>query len=277
MVKNSKVKSLFIRAKSKIFLRLSGYLVKFGIADEPRWVKLNLNMKNGKSQYLKDDHRNRDWYCDYLSDLNSPSVLEIGAGGMHEIGILKERNELMKYNYNILDISEEVVLKGKEIFPEVDFHLGSINSIPFPDNSFDVVYCRHVIEHQPEYTKPILEIMRVTRKIAIINVFRWTMTETIVRREKKYSNSYNIHELLKFCETHSNKFCHFILLKNDSPGKNMYSDQNIIRSRDHLILIMIKSSSTFEKLESSLKEYKPWLIYEPYKSESPIYFPEYEQ
>lgn len=245
-----------------------------GMINEPKWVNLKLGFDGKETSYLKDDHRNRLWYCDFIGGLERPSILEIGAGGMYEISILRDRNILSLCDYNIIDISKEVLEMGKERFPNVAFHKGSINKIPFPNNSFDVVYCRHVIEHQPDYEKAVMEMLRVSDKVVIINVFRWTTGKTIISRVKKFSNTYNIFELLEFCKRTCEKVDHFILLKNEQPGVNQYVDQSIIRASDHMIIFLSKKDGNYaSELSLSLERYKKFLLMHPYDYEPPIYQP----
>lgn len=46
--------------------------------------------------------------------------------------------------------------------------IGSIDKIPFPDNSFDVCLCTQVLEHVPDPPKSIQEIYRVLKKDGLI-------------------------------------------------------------------------------------------------------------
>jgi ubiquinone/menaquinone biosynthesis C-methylase UbiE len=38
-----------------------------------------------------------------------------------------------------------------------------ITRIPFPENSFDVIYCSHVLEHVPDDRKAMREFLRILR------------------------------------------------------------------------------------------------------------------
>lgn len=48
---------------------------------------------------------------------------------------------------------------------------GSIESIPFPDASFDVVYARHVLEHLPHYRDALSETVRVAKREVVFVFF----------------------------------------------------------------------------------------------------------
>lgn len=247
-------------------------LLTRGIIHEGKWVDLKLGHDGEKASYLRDEHRNRVWYCDFVGMLDRPSVLEIGAGGMYEVDLLRRRGVLSSCDYHIIDISREVLEIGRSMFPEVKFRDGSINRVPFPDGSFDVVYCRHVIEHQPIYEKPIREMLRVSKKAVIINLFRWTLGKTVISRVKKYSNSYNVFELLGFCRNSCKRAEHFILLKGKEPGANKYDDLEVVRSGDHMVLYLLKDDGASDsELLSSLDLHKEHLIMNPYDYDPPKY------
>jgi len=50
------------------------------------------------------------------------------------------------------------------------FLVADSESLPFPDNSFDLVVSSHVLEHLPDFDKGLQEIMRVTKKRAIVAI-----------------------------------------------------------------------------------------------------------
>ncbi len=276
LLKKLYFKSIHIFARN--FPGAFAALVRRGILNEPRWVNLQLRMDGDDSNYLKDDHRNREWYCDFLEAHQSIKVLEIGAGGMHDVRLLKERGSFERIDYTIMDVSNQVLAEGKRIFPELKFKKGSINNIPFPDNYFDIVYCRHVIEHQPEFQTPVREMLRVSRGVTLINLFRWTLNDTWINRVKKFSNSYNIQDLLAFMRAETAWFEYFILLKGDKPGVNVYDDPAIIRADDHMLLVLGKKEGESHKaFASSLEKYRRHVIDKPYDNDPPTYNPQPKQ
>ncbi|MCX9010305.1 MAG: methyltransferase domain-containing protein [Candidatus Methanoperedens sp.] len=90
--------------------------------------------------------------------LNPTKVLEIGIGSGFISKYLKER----KINVITLDIK-------KELKPDV---CGSILTLPFANNSFDVVACYEVLEHLPyeNFPKAISEIFRVSKSYTILSI-----------------------------------------------------------------------------------------------------------
>ena len=72
-------------------------------------------------------------------------VLDIGFGG----GL--EAREFIKkgYDYTGIEPAEQAVSLIKERFPDQRFLKGSIYSLEFPDNFFDVLWCTAVLLHIP--------------------------------------------------------------------------------------------------------------------------------
>lgn len=72
--------------------------------------------------------------------------------------------EPMSSDYHTADLSQPHVM-----------HKIDITAMPFPDASFDFVWCSHVLEHVPDDRKAMREIARVLRPrgIAVIQVPLW--------------------------------------------------------------------------------------------------------
>lgn len=60
--------------------------------------------------------------------------------------------------------------KDKNLKSVISFSIGDAENLPFPDNSFDLVVSSHVLEHLPDFDKGLREVMRVTKKRAIIAI-----------------------------------------------------------------------------------------------------------
>lgn len=53
---------------------------------------------------------------------------------------------------------------------EISFQVADLEHQPFPDNSFDVVVCSHVLEHIPDFDAGLHELMRVAKKRVVFAV-----------------------------------------------------------------------------------------------------------
>ena len=63
-----------------------------------------------------------------------------------------------------IDLSEEMLAVAKSKLPEqVKLLLGDSESLPFPDNTFDVVYCNDSFHHYPAPQNVLKEVHRVLK------------------------------------------------------------------------------------------------------------------
>ncbi|MGB2580836.1 MAG: class I SAM-dependent methyltransferase [Minisyncoccia bacterium] len=74
------------------------------------------------------------------------------------------------------DLSKPNIEKSKlyaienKVGENTDFLVGDAEKLPFPDNTFDLVVSSHVLEHLPDFDEGLREIMRVTKKRAVIAI-----------------------------------------------------------------------------------------------------------
>jgi len=83
-------------------------------------------------------------------------ILDVGCGGGATMGSLRRYG-----NVRGIDTSEEAVEYNRERGREVS--LGAVESIPFADNSFDLVLALDVIEHVPNDLQALRELFRTLR------------------------------------------------------------------------------------------------------------------
>lgn len=122
-----------------------------------------------------------DWAADIfvniyllLKDLENPKILSAGCGrGLIDYWLIR----VFGYKIVLLDNSLKCIKNLKKAFKSVDknnFKLchTSILNIPYPDNSFDLVWNEGVLEHfcKDDYEKAIKEMVRVSKKYILIDV-----------------------------------------------------------------------------------------------------------
>lgn len=114
----------------------------------------NFQFYCGKDRWVSYYHQ-----IDEILKLKPKNLLEIGSGD----GILKNyiKNNT-KIDYKNLDIAED-------LDPDL---IGSIENIPFPDNTFDVVCAFEVLEHLPfgKLNQCLSELNRVSKKDVLISI-----------------------------------------------------------------------------------------------------------
>jgi SAM-dependent methyltransferase len=79
----------------------------------------------------------------FLNPSEGDVILDLGSGdGSHIASIVPFRK-----NVYIADIDKHALERGKTMFGFNIVHLDENGTIPFPDKTFDIVFCSSVIEH----------------------------------------------------------------------------------------------------------------------------------
>lgn len=98
-------------------------------------------------------------------------ILDAGCGeGVLSFMLAKNGAEVVG-----MDISEPNIAAAKaraeaDRISNITFIVGDAEALPFPDDSFDLVVSSHVLEHIPDFDKGLSEVMRVTKKRAVIAI-----------------------------------------------------------------------------------------------------------
>ena len=131
----------------------------------------------------------------YLSILDVPCGLCIDFFGIQQ--------DQIPIQYTGLDITPQLIKKGKEA--GVACFLGSIENIPFSDQSFDIGYARHILEHLDYYENALNELIRVSKKEVLVVFFikpcdqeEDIINPSIHQEALLYHNQYSQQKLEKF-------------------------------------------------------------------------------
>jgi SAM-dependent methyltransferase len=88
---------------------------------------------------------------------------------------LQRETDFFKKSYKVLHVApEQAFYKRLKKLPNLDYTTTDLHSpladikaditnLPFEDNSFDVIFCNHVLEHIPDDTKAMQELFRVMK------------------------------------------------------------------------------------------------------------------
>ena len=253
------------RAASTVGRRLQRLAVDHGWRAEKKWRDLSAYRYG---EYLADEHPDRRWFVKFVERVAPCKVLEIGAGSLHEARLLFQGTPTTGIEYTVVDVASNMIELGRREFPMVRFVEGNINRLQFPDDEFDIVYCRHVLEHQPYYEGPVREMMRVSKGLVVLNLFRWSLRGDVIRRQGYYSNSYDIGKLLTFIRGLATSYEYCLVQKGDKPGENGYEDQNIRRTGDHLVFVAAKHAGvSFDPVYQALERSEATYVSRPYGSQ----------
>ncbi len=99
----------------------------------------------------------------YLEKCNidsSTKILDVGCAS----GVLLQRIQVTFHGQGTgIDVSEVLIRKAQQENPENTYLLADATTLPFPDNSFDVVTSCDNLEHIQEYRQVIKEMVRILK------------------------------------------------------------------------------------------------------------------
>jgi len=116
------------------------------------------------NHYFNKSYDTKERFISYWHQINEimtlepDSILEIGIGNGLVFNYLEQRG------FKVITMDIDKRLKPNKI--------GSVVSIPLPDESFEVVACFEVLEHLPyeDLSKALNEIYRVSSKYAVLSL-----------------------------------------------------------------------------------------------------------
>lgn len=103
-----------------------------------------------------------------ISSLDVNSILDAGCGEGFILKILYE-NKIGKKLEGI-EYSNDALKIGKGLHPYLNLKKGSIYSLSYKNDQFDIVLCTEVLEHLEDPVKALKEIERVSKKYVLITV-----------------------------------------------------------------------------------------------------------
>lgn len=105
---------------------------------------------------------------DMLKDLNNPlKILDIGCGKGHFFRFLKKANGL-DFNYIGLDFLRDLIEQGREAYSRFNAAVADAKTLPFADDSFDVVIASESFEHMLSPEMAVKEFHRVLKKDGVL-------------------------------------------------------------------------------------------------------------
>lgn len=95
-----------------------------------------------------------------LRPIRRQKILDIGCAKGNFSRLLQDKGA----EVSGIDISSKLLKQAKALSPNIEFKLGSMTKIPYPDQSFNAALCVEVIEHVPAIAEAIVETARVLKK-----------------------------------------------------------------------------------------------------------------
>jgi len=105
---------------------------------------------------------------------DASTLLDVGCGRGYWLKVLQQKTDLQLAGCDVFDLTP---------VPGVAYQKGTLDKLPFEDNSFDIVTCHHTLEHVKNIEAAIKELKRVARKQLII----------VVPRQRYYYYTLDLH------------------------------------------------------------------------------------
>lgn len=134
---------------------------------------------------------------------NCKSMLDVGCGPATEFFAFK--SDSIDIEYTGVDSSSILFEKNKSLGVPMIF--AESHKIPVSNRQFDIVFSRHVLEHQPDFKPQLEEMIRCARKV-VFHIFfiKPGSFQKISFDEKSnlYHNQFSQIEIENFLNTHEN-------------------------------------------------------------------------
>lgn len=133
------------------------------------------------------------------------SLLDVGCGSATTAECIIEKFPDKNIKYKGVDFIPHRIDWCRKLYPKLNFEIQDAMKLKEADNSWDIVYSRHVVDHLKSFEEAIDEQIRVARKKVICILwysFCRSDGHTIKNIEKngivykdEYLNSYNLHKI----------------------------------------------------------------------------------
>lgn len=141
------------------------------------------------------------WSRKYIKDNDYTSIVDIGCGNATEYFAYEKENP--KVMYTGVDSSQFLYNKNKE--NNVPMILADADKTGLKDNSTEVAYSRHVLEHQASYEPILTEMIRISSKLAMHIFFIPPREKEIINYNESnnlYHNTFSRSEIEEFLTNH---------------------------------------------------------------------------
>ncbi len=134
-----------------------------------------------------------EWAVSKLPLTNQMEALDVASG----TGLLSLAISPLVKTITAIDATDSMIEKAKEAarqkaISNIIFEKGLAQSLPFPDNHFDITTCRLAFHHFLELDKAFDEIIRVTKTGGAVAVM-----DLISCEDKEVASRYNHYEILR--------------------------------------------------------------------------------
>jgi len=158
------------------------------------------------------------YFYDYLKKKDYKTILDVGCGDATLYDGLKHSN--INIEYTGADSCNYFVNLGKQ--RNINILKTDIRKINADDSSYDIVFARHIVEHQPNFETLFTEMIRLAKKECVhIFFIKPNMGDTVMNYDKNtdlYHNRFGYLKIIEFLRNNSKvkKFEFKDINKNES-------------------------------------------------------------
>ncbi len=119
----------------------------------------------------------------------SVSVLEFACGSANDYRTFAESGLASFLDYRGIDLTARNIANARRRFPGVDFEVGDVTNLPYPDDSFDYVVASDVFEHLSidGMGRALDQAARLARRGVVLTFFSMSdIPEHVVRPKDAY-------------------------------------------------------------------------------------------
>ena len=150
---------------------------------------------------------------------NGSSFLDVGCGSAADLELLLGSGKSVRYKG--IDYAPTILEGARGLYPQEEFEVGCSEDIPEKDSSWNVVNCRHVIDHCEYYQNTIKELVRVAKDLIIITLWVGFSDDDLDAINKTGENCWcNRYSKTKFVEFIKTLPVDIIKLEEDHCGSN---------------------------------------------------------
>jgi ubiquinone/menaquinone biosynthesis C-methylase UbiE len=99
-----------------------------------------------------------------LSETDIRSTLDVGCG----TGLFSEAFVMKKIQVTGIDVNKQMVEEARNQVQDAHFQEGSAEALPFPEDSFDLVFLGHLLHESDDPLTVLKEARRVSKNIVCI-------------------------------------------------------------------------------------------------------------
>lgn len=110
-----------------------------------------------------------NWFFQFILSGSTPTkILDVGCGTGHLLEVCNRQlqaigGSAITPSFHGMDLSQYLIANAKRRFPAYEFEAGDATQLPYPDETFDLVYVAAVLAHVPCATDILQEMVRVTK------------------------------------------------------------------------------------------------------------------